>query len=185
MKIAKSLILSAIAVGGLTFAGAGVIYAASPSTSNPMSGLVNAIAQKFNLNPSDVQQVFDQQRQQMQQQMQANLQQHEKTFLDQAVKNGKLTQDQEDKIIAKQQELQSFMQGLQGKSSADRQSAIKTEMSALAQWAKDNNIPHQYLRMGFGRGPMMGGWRMGGRMHGRMMKGTGASTQAPTPASSS
>ena len=154
---------------------AGVIFAAGNpgNVQNRMSGLVAAIAQKFHLNVQDVQQVFDAQRQQSMQQMQAQQGQRMKARLDQAVKDGKLTQSQEDQIIAKQQEVQTFMASLQGKNPQDRQSAIKTEMDSLKSWAQSNNIPSQYLmpfggRMGgmhgmhgWGRGMMGGGWKGG------------------------
>ncbi len=167
MNIRKYLMIAATSVSGAAILGAGILHAAPlpNGPSNRVSGLVNAIAQKFNLNVSDVQAVFDQQRAQVR----VNQDQREKAFLDQAVKDGKITQDQENKIITKQAEVRAFLQGLDGKNPQDRQTAIKAEIDALNQWLKDNNIPAQYFHMGFGlgfghRGRMMGDH--GGRMMG-------------------
>jgi hypothetical protein len=62
MKIPKkSTMLAAASIAiGLGLTGAGLIHAqtSSMSTTNPMNNLVTAIAQKFNLNSADVQQVL-------------------------------------------------------------------------------------------------------------------------------
>lgn len=154
LYIATSVVALA-AVGAIAI---GTVSAATATGNNPMTNLVNAIAQKFNLNPSDVQQVFNDQKAQMQTQMQ----QKSTDRINQAVTDGKLTQDQANKILAKETELKSqqasFQASLQGKSKADIQAAMKAQMDSLKQWATDNNIPMQYLRFGgfegfrFGRG---------------------------------
>ena len=128
----------------------------STSSSNPIQNLVNAIAARFNLNVADVQQVFDQQKSQMDvqhQQMEANR-------IQQLVTDGKLTQDQADKIVAKRKEIQTFMETLKDKTQADRDAAIKSEMGSLKTWATDNNIPQQYVMMFGGH---HGGFGMPGR----------------------
>lgn len=153
-KTSTMVAAAAIAIG-LSTAGMGVIHAASSTTgqNNPINNLVTAISQKFNLNQSDVQQVFDQQKQQMQAQ-------HQQRFADrltQDVKDGKLTQTQADAISAKMTELQTQRQAdqtsLQGKTQAERQAYFKQQADALKQWATDNNIPAGYIPFG---GPMMG-----------------------------
>ena len=165
----KPLAIAAIAIVSMTTMGAGVIYAAqNPTAQNRMSGLVTAIATRFHLNQADVQQVFDEQRLQVTQQMQLTQGQHEKTKLDQAVKAGKLTQAQEDLIIAKQAEMKTLMNSLKGKTPGERQTALKAQTDTLKAWAQTNNIPMQYL-MPFGGG-MRGGrgpGRMGGFEEGR------------------
>ncbi len=139
--------------------GVATVAAATPAKTNPMSNLVAAIAQRFNLNQADVQKVFDDQKSQMRTQM-------EQTFTDninQLVTEGKLTQDQANKILAKKAELESqeaaFKASLEGKTKAEVQAAIKAQMDSLKQWATQNNIPLQYLKFaagmnrGHGRGP--------------------------------
>ena len=174
MKTLHKLAIGAIALAGTVAMGAGVYAAQTPNgIQNRMSSLVDAIATKFNLNPSDVQKVFDEQQAQQQSQMQAKRQEQMKARLDKAVKDGKLTQAQEDMIIAKQKEIQDFMASLKDKSAADRLAAIKTEMAALKQWATDNKIPQQFA-IGLGDGPMMKGRGMmkpGQLKHGEFQRG--------------
>lgn len=169
MKIpSTSTMVAAAAIAlGLSAAGVGVIHAANTTgQTNPISNLVTAIAQKFNLNQADVQQVFDQQRQQ-------NQAEHQQRFADrltQDVKDGKLTQAQADAITAKMAELQTQRQtdktALQGKTQEERQAYFQQQVDALKQWATDNNIPAGYLPFG----PMMGhghrGFGMGMMGHG-------------------
>lgn len=111
----------------------GVVSAQSQTSS---TSLVDKIAQKFNLKKSDVQAVFDQDRQEHEAQHQQQL----KTRLDQAVKDGKLTQDQEDKLIAKLKELDSNRDSLKDKTPEERHAAMKSKMDEFKQWLKDNNI---------------------------------------------
>ena len=152
---------SVIAALGVGVMGVSTVFAAQKTAGhqNPMSDLVNAIAQKFNLKASDVQAVVDAQRQQQADNMQKQEDARFVANLAQAVKDGKLTQAQADLITAKQAEVKTFEASLKDKSEADRQTAMKTEMDSLTQWAKDNNIPDQYMMFGRGegRGPGMGG----------------------------
>lgn len=172
MKKNTKLLAAAALIIGLSAAGYGAVHAATSSGTNPMSNLVSAIAQRFNLNPTDVQKVFDEQRSQIQAQ-------HEQFFTDrvnQLVKDGKLTQDQANKILAKKAELEAFEKTLAGKTPQERRDAMQAEMNSLKQWAKDNNIPLGNLLFG---GMKMGHFRNGhmGGMHGWMM---GSSTPTPS-----
>lgn len=167
MQIPKksTLLATAAVVVGLGVASAGVIHAQSPtSPTNPMSNLINAIATKFNLNPTDVQQVFDDQHAQMEVQHQQAMKDH----LAQLVMDGKLTQEQADKITSKLQELESQHEAnktaFQGKTKEEVRTLMEQERTQLEQWAKDNNIPMEYLHFGFGKGhgPGMHGFGMRG-----------------------
>jgi hypothetical protein len=145
----KKYLLYAI-VPVLALISVGAVYADSTTSGNgkPMESLVTAIATKFNLNTSDVQQVFDDNRTAMQAQRQAEMQQNFTDRLNQAVVDGKLTQDQANLIAAKKAELQD-------QTGAKRENA-KAHMDELKQWATDNNIPLEYLQLGG-----FGGRRMG------------------------
>lgn len=155
MKFPKaSTMLAAAAITlGLAAGSAGVAYAASNSQiDNPMNNLVSAIATKFNLNQADVQQVFDEQHAQME----AQHQQEYKDRLAQAVTDGKLTQEQADKITSKAQELQTQREtnknDFQNKTETERRAFMKEHLDSLKQWATDNNIPIEYMKPGFGHG---------------------------------
>lgn len=152
-------IASLIATLGVGATGASTAYAAQHATDrqSSMSGLVEALATKFHLAPSDVQSVIDQQRKLMFGQPGRGERGirppakglNPKAMLDKAVADGTITQAQEDLIIAKQADVRTFMDSLKGKSAADRQSAMKTETEALKTWAQSNNIPERFI-MPFG-----------------------------------
>ncbi len=124
------------------------------------SSLVQMLAQKFNLNPSDVQAVFDQNRADRQAQMQEKF----KANLDQAIKDGKLTTDQENLILAKHKELQdnraAEADSSKNMTPMERQAARQKERQDLADWAKTNDIDTQYFFGGFGHRGMGSGFGM-------------------------
>ncbi len=175
MKITKSQAAAVLAVA-LTVAAAGIgsVYADTEATAknNPMNGLISAIAAKFNLNTNDVQQVFDEQRTKMEVLRQQN-------FADRLVSDvagGKLIQAQADAITTKQAKMQTLRTEMQGKTAEEKRTALKAQMDDLKQWAKDNNIPQEYLMMG-GRG-FSGRPGPGMRFHGFSLTGaTGTSNQ--------
>ena len=138
----------------LSAAGAGMASTVSASTGNfkdPMGNLVNLIAERFNLSTTDVQKVFDEQRTLME----AERKQKSTDRLKQAVTDGKLTQEQANKITAKQAELETAHAALKDKTEAERQAAMKTEMESLKTWITENNIPKEFMmfgRPGMGKG---------------------------------
>ncbi len=151
--------------------GVGLVSAANTTTS---TSLVDKLVAKFNLKKADVQAVFDQDRTEHQ----AARMSDEKTRLDQLVTDGKITADQETKIIAKQAEIKTFMDSLRDKTQAERQAAMKTQREADQKWATDNKIPMQYLHMGGGRGGF-GGHGHGG-LDGDMPAGAPTTPAAAT-----
>lgn len=108
--------------------------------------LVQEIANKFNLNPSDVQSVFIQHRQEVQSKQEAN---YEK-YLTNLVKEGKITQAQEQLLLNKHNELinqmQRNMKNFKTMTPAKRQALMQSAQQDLQNWAKQNNINVQYLR---------------------------------------
>lgn len=131
---------------------------------NPIQNLVQAIAEKFNLNVSDVQQVFDDQHQQIETQHQQMLQNR----LSQAVSEGKLTQEQADKLVTKMEDLHDSREAnrddFRSLTQEERQAQIDQQKQELEQWAQDNGIPTEFLPFGNFMGPGHGhnGW--GGMM---------------------
>lgn len=160
-----------VAAGAATVIGAasmaGIANAAQTSTS---SSLVDKIAQRFNVDKNEVQKVFDEDRSSRQ----AAMEQRYEERLTQAVKDGKLTEDQKSKLLAKHKELKAAMESkrdsmkaeresMESKTEAERQAAMQQRKAEMDQqkadieaWEKANNIPSGYLMMG---GP-------GGRGHG-------------------
>lgn len=156
----KSLVTAGVAamvaVTGLT--GLGMASAATQNNgSHPMSGLVSAIAKKFNLKESDVQSVFDANRAEMK----AKRDNEVKTELATLVKDGKLTQAQADAITAKRAELQKIREAnrasMDSKTDAERKAAMDAERTALDKWFSDNGISTDYRYLVFGGGRGHGG----------------------------
>ncbi len=152
-------IVTAVSAAGL--AGAGVANATTNTNgqNNPFSSLVETIANKFNLNKTEVQAVFDEQRTQMQ----AAREQETKDQIAQLVTDGKLTQAQADKINAKRTELEAERANGQTQTQSERDSEREAHKTELDTWLKENDIDSEYvyLLMGGGRGHGPGGSRAG------------------------
>lgn len=147
---AATLSLGAIAPLGMSVAA----HAASNTTTG--TSMADKIASKFNLNKTDVQKVFDEDRATHE----ADRTQAEKERLATLVKDGKITQAQSDKIAAKLAEMKSEMEAnrtaMQSKTEAERKAARDANKAALDKWANDNGIDIQYLMPAHG-GPGGGG----------------------------
>jgi hypothetical protein len=130
MKYSKKLIITAATLGTIGAAGIGATaIAATSGNSSDYPPIVQKIASTFGIDPAKVNDVFKQQRQDNMQSREAKL----KSTLDQAVKDGKLTQDQEDKLIAR-------LKTLHDKNKTDKHQDRRNMHSQLEQWAKDNGI---------------------------------------------
>lgn len=130
MKLNQKLVAGgAAAVIAILGLGSAAMAATNTDSTNPQDSLVQKLADKFHLNKPDVQAVFDQNHQDMKQKRQAML----KARLDQAVKDGKLTADQETKLLAE-------IQTLHDQNKADKKGDRKEMHDHLEQWAKDNGI---------------------------------------------
>ena len=176
MQIKKSLLVAgAVATIGVATAAAGVSAATSSTggSGDSNSSIVDKIATKFNLNKDDVQKVFDEDRSAHEAEHEAKSEEK----LTQAVKDGKITEDQKIKIIAKLAEMKSGMEtmknSMKDKTSEERKTLMEQKHTDLEAWAKENNIPMEYLMvMHFkGGGPGPGG--PGGEFHVRFDDGAG------------
>jgi polyhydroxyalkanoate synthesis regulator phasin len=130
MKYSKQLIIAASSVVIIGAAGVGATaIAASSTSSTSYPPIVQKIASTFGLDPAKVNDVFKQQHQDNIHDRQAKL----KSTLDQAVKDGKLTQDQENKLIAE-------LKALHSQNMADKSGDHQNIKNQLEKWAKDNGI---------------------------------------------
>ena len=143
----KKMLLTVVGVSVLS--GGLVVATSAFAQTNPQStvpSLAQEIATKFNLNPSDVQTVFTQHRQEMQSKMESNYE----TYLTNLVSTGKITQEQEQLILAEHKQLQSQMQNdfknFKTMTPAERQAQMQSLKQEVQDWAKQNNISVQYLR---------------------------------------
>lgn len=177
----KVIIASSIAALGVTGLAGGAVFATANSTSgtDPMSGLVSAIATKFNLKKDDVQKVFDEQRTQMETQREQEV----KDQVAQLVKDGKLTQAQADKINAKRAELvkerEANRTSEQNLTDAQRKTKMEERKTTLDTWLKDNSIDSQYAYL------LMGGRGGRGGPDGGKRDSRSSSSQSSTSSTSS
>lgn len=150
-----------LSIGAATVGSMGLAHAATSTSTdtNPQQSLIDKLVSKFNLNKADVQKVFDEERSERDSEREAQT----KTELDALVKDGKITQGQEDKLIAKAKEIQSQREAnrdaMKDKTDAERKAAMDKERDSLKQWLSDNGIAREYGRFLMGHGP-------GGRGHG-------------------
>lgn len=173
MRTIKKRHLAALIIAMATMgAGIGINYAAAADDSDkasPISELVEAIADKFDLDKNEVQAVFDEHHEKMQAQREEQMAQvkdkMEQEFADrlkEAVENGDLTQKQADLIADKRTELEESRQIIHNKlenpgkmtdeERKARQEEMKSQRDDLKSWAKSNDIPEKYLFMMGGPG---------------------------------
>ena len=152
----KKLLLSAavVTLAGLSYFGTGYTFA--QSTDSQSTTLVQKIATKFGLNQADVQAVFDEQRDEHHQQMQNRFEEK----LTQLVKDGKLTEEQKTKIIAKfsevKQQNDTTREEMRDKTPEERKAAHDKRQEELKTWAEANGIDANVLTDAFGPGRGMG-----------------------------
>lgn len=155
-KTTKRAILAAslagVAAAGMMTTG-GLAYASNTGTSS----MANAIAGRFKLKSAEVQQVMDSE--------------HEKRHdqhLEQLVKAGKLTQEQADKLKAKQKEMEPKREAARNEADATkRKAAMDAIRNEMDQWVKDNGIDLSDIRPARGIHGPGGHMGMGGMMHDR------------------
>lgn len=165
----KKHILSAflVAVVGLTPMVTGLpAYAAGQMSAhqNFWDSFVQFFAQRFHLDSNQVKAAVTDFRAQHKQQVMQNVQNREKSRLDSLVSQGKITGDEEQKILNELNVLaQKYnKQALQNMTPQQKRQQFRQERQDLQDWAKANNIdlglimPH--FGMGRGMGMMRKGW---------------------------
>lgn len=147
-------------VPGLLLAVAAVVAfgtAQANAQSSPGNvSLIDRLVSRFNLKESEVSQVFDEVRQEHQTAMQKAMEER----LNQAVKDGKLTQAQKDAVLAKHKELQAQHDkdrvDFQNMTREERKNAMDARHTQMQNWAAQQGIDSSYLFGGFGKGMGMG-----------------------------
>lgn len=132
--------LSTIIVLGVIIS---VGYFATPAKANDFNSrrdtLVTRISQRFNLNKSDVEAVFDAIHDERQSEMEAKREEK----LTQAVKDGVITEDQKNALLVKME---------------DHAGQRQERAEEMQKWFSDQGIDHTKLRsyLGFGKGHIRG-----------------------------
>ncbi|MBU1130383.1 hypothetical protein KKE45_03650 [Patescibacteria group bacterium] len=132
-KIAITTLVLAILVS-ITIFGVKAVNAEDNSTYPP---LIQKLIDRFNLNGDEVKQVFDEHRQERHQQMKVRFEER----LDQAVSEGKITQEQKEAFLAKKDE---FMANCNG----DK----KQHQEEMRTWTEENGIDLELFRAFGNRG---------------------------------
>jgi polyhydroxyalkanoate synthesis regulator phasin len=146
MNIKKSFVVAgAVATVGLTgIAGIGV---ASAATIDSKSTLIDKLVDKFDLNKGEVEAVFEEQRAEIETKMQERAEER----LSQAVSEGKITEDQKAKILAKLAELKAEREAdheaVRNMTDEERRAHMEQKHEELKTWAEENGIPVEYLHL--------------------------------------
>ncbi len=132
-------------IGIASLGSAGLVSAATSSNAdNPKQSLIDSIASKFNLNKDEVKKVFDENHAARE----AEYKQKITDRLAQAVKDGKLTQEQADKLTAKLKEMHDAREAnrdsMKDASKEERRASRQSERDAFKQWLRDNSIPEEF-----------------------------------------
>lgn len=159
----KTLVTTAIvtAISTALLKGGIALAQGKSASDNPMSSLVQKIADRFGLNEAEVQTVFDENRAEHQAKMEAEREKKQAEIisrleerLDEAVSNGEITEEQKALILAKQEELtsnrQAQMESTKDLTNEERRQIMETAREALQTWAQENNIDIKYLMLGPG-----------------------------------
>lgn len=165
----RRLLLSLTGIGLATAVAVPVLAAESGTQQtiarqDPHQVLIQALAQRFNLNQTDLQQFFKEQREK---QMTERL----ATFLTQAVSQGRITEAQKTAIIAKAKEVAAKLPEFQSLTQEQRLEKMKQLRTEIEAWATQQGIDKAFVK------DILGG--MGGH-HGAPGKGgKGGMMRAP------
>ncbi len=168
MKLSKKII---IPVAALTIVGAGFITANSISAQGgeQHDTLIQKIAEKFNLNQNEVEQVFNEAREEHQAQRQQEMQQRMQERLNEAVANGTITQEQKELLETKHEEMrkerEANKESWQNMEPEERREAAEQRREAMENWAEENGIDLKALMPERGEGGPKMGKGMGRGLH--------------------
>lgn len=148
MKNKLLLPVLALVIFGLAVLGVSQVKAQGQQGKYPL--IIQKLVERFGLKESDVQAVFDEVRQERQLQMQERFEER----LDQAVKDGKITESQKQAILAKHKELaEKRLQNpkdWQNMTPEQRRQAMQEQKKELESWASQNGIDLKYFFGWFG-----------------------------------
>jgi len=137
---------------------AGVLYVSAPASVYADNGgfredgLIQRIMEKFGLNKDAVDQVVNQYRSERH----AEMQQKQDENLNQAVSDGKITQDQKTALQEKMKEWHGDKPDFSNMSREERRKEMESHREQMQNWAKDQGIDLQQLNLHGPKGPGMG-----------------------------
>ncbi len=147
----KKILMGAAAAVVITSAAAFGAIGVSAQGSDMNQNVVQKLAEKFNLNESDVQAVFDQTREERHQEMETKYEDN----LNTAVSEGKITEEQKTLILAKHDEIEknreANRENWQNLTPEERRTQMQQQRDEMQTWADQNGI-NLSLIMGMGDG---------------------------------
>lgn len=161
----KSLITGMAAIGilGSSLSVTSVMAQGAESGQDRMVSMVQTLAEKLGVSEDQVQAAFDEVREEHRAEKEAE----RLTQLDQLVEDGSITEEQQQLILAKQEELQADREtqkeSMQDLTEEERQTARESEREAIESWADENGIDMQYLMPDRGQGGDGGPGARGGQ----------------------
>lgn len=166
-------LLAIMAIVGIVGTGSliGISQVQAAESLDDYPPIVQKIAETFNLDPDEVENVFDQDREDRRDE-----------HLDAMVEEGTLTQEQRDLLEAKQEEMREAREEIRIKdlTQEERREAMQETHEQMEDWAEENGIdipflgPRGGMGMHEGYGEGYGGEYGSGYGGGRMYKGMGA-----------
>ena len=158
MKTKKILTLITLATV-LTLVGITGVKTIKAQEANGYHPIIQKLVDRFNLDPTQVEEVFNQEREERHTQMQSRWEER----LNQKVADGSLTEAQKQAILDKKAKMQANFQNNQNLSIEERRDLKETHQAEMKTWAEENGIDMSQL-FGFGEkglkrgqfGPKMG-----------------------------
>ena len=154
MNFGKKVLLTTAAVVGGAVMVSQTVTAQEPA--EQLTQIVERIAAKLNMQPSQVQSVLDE----MQNEKHTEMQTHLEERLTQAVTDDKITEAQKQAILAKHTEMQTKMETLKDLTPEQRRTEMEKIHEEMKTWAEENDIDFPFIGFGrgFHRGMKMGHW---------------------------
>ena len=147
----RKIILPTFLLTGALAAGAlGFTRVSAQETDYPP--IIDKLVERFGLNPDEVQDVFDEVRAEHHTQMLANFEER----LNQAVTDGKITEEQKLAILDKNEEMKAKMDEWKSLTPEERHTKMQAYHEELKTWAEENGINFPFFGIGHGRGFKMG-----------------------------
>lgn len=160
----KKLIITLLVLGALVtvaLLGGGMALAKSKKAYPP---IVKKLVEKFDLDADEVNEVFEEAREERHKKMQAR----KKEKLDEAVEKGKITEEQKEALLEKMDELKQELGELKDLSPEERREAMKEHREEIRKWCEENDINLKDLKPGPNGKGMKGprGFKGGGNCEG-------------------
>jgi polyhydroxyalkanoate synthesis regulator phasin len=138
----KKVLLTALALAGaVTVGGVALTSSVQAASDDATHPLVQQLAERFNLNPDDVEQFMQDHREQRRAERHARMEEH----LTEAVTNGTITEAQKQALLAKKEEMRAQHEAIKDLPQDERRDAHRQLREEMKEWAESQGIDLQSL----------------------------------------